>query len=81
MKGYSAQQIYDEMKAVYSDEGSLYSTVRYWEKNFQSGYTSLTDEPKSGRPSLTISGMYYSTLLNKLQDALKIKHHGMLSKR
>ena len=80
LKGCSAQQIYDEMKAVYGDEGPLYSTVTCWEKKFQTGHMSLTDEPRSGRSSLTINGTYYSTLLNKLRDALKIKHHGMLTK-
>ena len=35
LKGYSAQQIYDEMKAVYGDEGPPYSTVTYWKKIFK----------------------------------------------
>ena len=65
------------MKAVYGDEAPLYSTVTYWKRNFQIGHMSLTDEPRSGRPSLTITGAYYSTLLNKLRYALKIKHRGI----
>ena len=74
LKGHSAQQIYDEMKAMSCDECLLYSTVTYWKRNFQTGHMPLTDELRSGLPSLTITGWYYSTLLNKLPDALKIKH-------
>jgi histone-lysine N-methyltransferase SETMAR len=53
LKGYSAQQIHDEMKAVYADECPSYDTVVRWKRNFQTGHMSLTDEPRSGRPSLT----------------------------
>ena len=63
LKSYSVQQIYVEMKAVYGDEGPSHSTVTYWKRNFQTGHLSLTDEPISGHPSLTITGVYYSTLL------------------
>ena len=44
LKGYSAQQIYDEMKAVYGDDCPSYSTVKYWKRNFQTGHMSLTDQ-------------------------------------
>ena len=69
LKGYSAQQIYDDMNSVYGDEGPIYSPVTYWKRNFQTGYMSLTDEPRSEFPSLTITSVYYSTLLNKLLGA------------
>ena len=62
LKGYSAQQIYDEMKAVYGDDGPLHSTVKYWKTNFQTGHMSLRDEPRSGRPSLSITGAYFRAL-------------------
>ena len=54
LKGYSAQQIYDGMKAVYGDLGPSYSTATYRKRNFQTGHMSLTNEPRSGpsvRPS------------------------------
>ena len=82
LKDYSAQEIYDEMKAVHFDEGLSYSTFTYWKRNFQTGHISRTDEPRSGRHSLTdeiITNAYCSTLLNNLQCALMIKRHGMLT--
>ena len=71
------------MKAVCGDEGLSYSTGTYWKRNFQTGHMSLTDEPRSGRHSLTdeiITNAYCSTLLNKLRGALMIKRHSMLTK-
>ena len=52
-KGYSARQIHDEMKAVYGGDCPSYDTVVRWKRNFQTGHMSLTDEPRTGRPSLT----------------------------
>ena len=68
------------MNFVYGCEGPLYSTVTYWKRNFETGHMSLIDEPRSGFPSLTINGAYYSILLNKVRRALKIKHRNMLTK-
>ncbi|KAL1431926.1 hypothetical protein MTO96_014011 [Rhipicephalus appendiculatus] len=52
LKGNNARQIYDEMKAAYGDETISYDTVVRWKRNFQSDHVSLTDEPRSGRPSI-----------------------------
>ena len=53
LKGYTARHIHDEMKSVYGDDSPSYDTVVRWKRNFQTGHMSLTDEPRSGRPSLT----------------------------
>ena len=41
------------MKSVYGEECPSYATVVRWKRNFQTGHMSLTDEPRSGRPSVT----------------------------
>ncbi|KAJ7335343.1 hypothetical protein JRQ81_013284, partial [Phrynocephalus forsythii] len=45
LKGNSARQIHNEMKAVYGDESPSYDMVVRWKRNFQSGHMSLTDKP------------------------------------
>lgn len=53
LKGYSAKKIHDEMTTVYLEDCPSYDTVVRWKRNFQTGHMSLTDEPRSGRPSFT----------------------------
>ena len=53
LTGYSAQRILDEMKSVYGKECPAYATVVWQKRNFQTSHMSLTDEPRSGRPSVT----------------------------
>lgn len=53
LKGHSARQIHEEMMTVYGTESPSYDTVVRWKRNFKTGHMSLTDESKSGRPSLT----------------------------
>lgn len=53
LKGNSARQIHDEMVAVYGDDSPSYDTVVRWKRNFQTGHMSLTDDARSGRPSIT----------------------------
>ena len=78
LKGYSARQIHDEMKAVYGDDCPSYDTVVRWKRNFQTGHMSLTDEPRTGRPSLTDG----AATVNKVEDLIredrraKINHIG-----
>ena len=55
LKGYCARQIHGEMKAVYGDDCPSCDTVVRCKRNFQTGNMSLTDEPRTGRPSLTDS--------------------------
>ncbi|XP_076066155.1 protein GVQW3-like [Oratosquilla oratoria] len=55
LKDYRARQIHDEMNAVYRDDCPSYGTVVRMKRNFQTGHMSLTDEPRTGRPSLTDS--------------------------
>ncbi|XP_076059369.1 histone-lysine N-methyltransferase SETMAR-like [Oratosquilla oratoria] len=49
------RQFHDEMKAVYGDDCLSYDSVVRWKRNFQTGHMSLTDEPRTGQPSLTDS--------------------------
>ena len=46
LKGYSARQIHDEMKAVYGDDCPSYDTVVRWKGNFLPSHMSLIDEPR-----------------------------------
>ncbi|XP_076069212.1 histone-lysine N-methyltransferase SETMAR-like [Oratosquilla oratoria] len=66
LKGYSARQIHDEMKIVYGDDCLSHDTVVKWKRNFQTGHMPLTDEPRTGRPSLTNS----ATTVNKVEDLI-----------
>lgn len=51
LQGKEAQQIYDEMFAVYGDECPSYETVKLWKRQFRCGRMSLEDDPRTGRPS------------------------------
>lgn len=72
MKGNSAQQIYDEMKAVYGDDCPSFSTVAFWKRNFQTGHLSLTDEPRSGRPSLTDDAATVKKVRNLIMEDRRV---------
>ncbi|XP_076029840.1 protein GVQW3-like [Oratosquilla oratoria] len=66
LKGYNAQQIHDETKAVYDDDCLSYDTVVRWKRNFQTGHMSLTDESRTGRSSLTDS----AATVKKVKDLI-----------
>ncbi|XP_076043703.1 histone-lysine N-methyltransferase SETMAR-like [Oratosquilla oratoria] len=66
LKGYSVRQIHDEMKAVHGDDCPSYDTVVRWKRNFQTGHMSLTDESRTGRPSLTDS----AATVKKVEDLI-----------
>ncbi|XP_049815555.1 histone-lysine N-methyltransferase SETMAR-like [Schistocerca nitens] len=53
LKGNSAAAIYAELVKVYGSNTPSYDTVVRWHRRFRSGQTSLNDEERSGRPSLT----------------------------
>lgn len=53
LKGNNAKEIHDELVAVYGDNAPAYDTVVKWRRRFQCGQTSLQDEARTGRPSLS----------------------------
>lgn len=53
LKGYSARQIHTEMFVVYGRYSPSYGTIVRWKRNFQTSHMSVTDDPRSGRTSLT----------------------------
>ncbi|XP_045106834.1 protein GVQW3-like [Portunus trituberculatus] len=59
-------RIHDEMKAVYGDDCPSYDTVLRWKRNFKTGHMSLTDESRTGRPSLTDS----AATVKKVEDLI-----------
>lgn len=53
LKGNNAKSIHAELVAVYGDSAPAYDTVVKWRRRFQCGQTSLEDDARSGRPSLS----------------------------
>ena len=53
LKGKSAKEIHAELVTVYGDNAPQYATVAKWQTCFQCGQTSLDDDERSGRPSLS----------------------------
>lgn len=66
LKGNTPQQIYDEMKSVYGQDGPSYSAVKKWCREFRCGRTSVETAPKSGRAQSAIDG----DSVQKIQSAI-----------
>ncbi|XP_076058570.1 protein GVQW3-like [Oratosquilla oratoria] len=75
LKGYSAQKIHDEMKAVYDNDYLSYDTVVRWKRNFQSGHMSLADEPRTRRLSLTDSAATVKKVGNLILEVRLVTIH------
>ncbi|XP_076037000.1 protein GVQW3-like [Oratosquilla oratoria] len=66
LKGYSARQIHDEIKAVYGDDCHSYDTAVSLIRNFQTSHMSLTDEPRTGVQSF----MDRAATVKKVEDLI-----------
>ena len=61
MQGKSPSLIFEEMFSVYQEECLSYETVKYWVRKFKSGFLSIHDTPREGRPNFMWKG--YAVLL------------------
>ena len=55
LKQLFSKEIHDEMTAVLGQHSVSYSTVKKWVAHFKCGNSSTDDEPRSGRPSTSMS--------------------------
>ena len=55
MQGKSPSVIFEEMFSVYQEECPSYETVKYWVRNFKSGFLSIHDSPREGRPKFVVT--------------------------
>lgn len=53
-EGNAAKEISDRLKNVYGDSALSYASVKRWVTHFKSGDSSITDKPRSGRPSTAV---------------------------
>ena len=54
MQGKSPSVIFEEMFSVYQEECPSYETVKHWVRKFKSGFLSIHDSPREGRPNLLL---------------------------
>ena len=47
--------IFEKMFGVYQEECPSYETVKYWVRKFQSGFLSIQDSPREGRPNFVVT--------------------------
>ena len=55
MQGKSPSVIFEEMFSVYQEECPSYETVKYWVIKFKSGFLSIHDSPREGRPNFVVT--------------------------
>ena len=55
MQGKSPSVIFEEMFSVYQEECLSYETVKYWVRKFKSGFLSIHDSPREGRPNFVVT--------------------------
>ena len=46
--------IFEEMFSVYQKKCPSYETVKYWVRKFKSGFLSIHDKPREGRPNFVL---------------------------
>ena len=55
MQGKPPSVIFEEMSSVYQEECLFYETVKYWGRKFKSGFLSIHDIPRGGRPNFLVT--------------------------
>ena len=55
MQGKSPSVIFEEMFSVYQEECPSYETAKYWVRKFKSGFLSIYDSPREGRPNCVVT--------------------------
>ena len=55
MQGKSSSVIFEEMFSVYQEESPSYETIRNWVRKFKSGFLSIHDSPREGRPNFVVT--------------------------
>lgn len=88
-KGKESKEIFEELKLIYNKDSPNISFIYNWMKRFRLGYTSIQDEPRSGRPMNTEDGKYDKKLLKEINknpyvstlSLSKIMHSSMTKTR
>ncbi|GFR93853.1 transposase [Elysia marginata] len=62
MKGQNSTEIHQEMVQVYAEKCSSYSTATHWVRKFKSGFLSVMDEHREGRPPSVVTEKNVSTV-------------------
>ena len=62
LKGQTLTEIHQQMVEVYAEKCSNYSALTHWVRKFQSGFLSVIDEPREGRPASVVTEKNVSTV-------------------
>ncbi|GFS07493.1 transposase [Elysia marginata] len=62
LKGQNSTEIHQEMVQVYAEKCPHYSTVTHWVRKFKSGFLSVIDEHREGRPPSVVTEKNVSTV-------------------
>ena len=62
LKGQNPMEIHQQMVEVYAVKCPNYSTVTHWVRKFKSGFLSVMDEPREGRPTSVVTEKNVSTV-------------------
>ena len=55
MQGKPPSIIFEEMFSVYQERCPPYETVKYWVRKFKSGFLSIHNSPREGRPNFVVT--------------------------
>ncbi|GFR62469.1 histone-lysine N-methyltransferase SETMAR [Elysia marginata] len=76
LNGQNSTEIHHEMVQVCAEKCPYYSTVTHWVRKFKSGFLSVMDEHREGRPPSVVTEKNVSTVEKLImQDRrITIKH-------
>ena len=62
LKGQTLTEIHRKIVEVYAEKCPNYSAVTHWVRKFKSGFLSVMDEPREGRPTSVVTEKNVSTV-------------------
>lgn len=75
LQGKGPKVIQDEMMEVYKEYCPSYSTIKFWCAEFKRGRTSLRDDPRSGRPAITITDDVVASVHRVVEENRRVTTH------
>ncbi|GFR72789.1 transposase [Elysia marginata] len=72
LKGQNSTEIHQDMVQVYAEKCPNYSTVTHWVRKFKSGFLSVFDEHREGRPPSVVTENKVSTVKKLIMQDRRI---------